>query len=467
MSNYLISIRDGGVPASSLTPTLLDWINLSDGVAATPQPTITSIGNGKYRLSVATPPEARCGTIDAGATLEDADRYIDVLVTPNDELIANSDVAASTLLASNDYTAPDNASITAIKAKTDNLPASPANETTVASRLASAAYVAPDNSGILSAISAIPTNDEFAIALSLVATTTDIEMASSEILDAIDGISASGNGLTIDQLNSALIPIAKESTASSRLATSAYIAPDNTSIAAIKAKTDNLPNTPANESTVASRLASSSYVAPDNASITAIKAKTDNLPASPASELTVESRLAASAYTAPNNAGILSAIDAIPTNSELAIALNPIAKEATVSAVKAKTDNIPADPARESTVTLKLNATDYVAPDNAGIIAAIEDPVNNSQIVNAIIASGEFLGWGDSITNANIQSIIDGVWAKPIDGTLTAGTALKNTTAYSCGRVRVVGSGVYAYYDNSGSSVAYTLTGSPTGRTKS
>lgn len=41
------------------------------------------------------------------------------------------------------------------------------------------------------------------------------------------------------------------------------------------------------QSTVASRLAAASYTAPDNASITAIKAKTDNLPADPASETTV------------------------------------------------------------------------------------------------------------------------------------------------------------------------------------
>lgn len=56
---------------------------------------------------------------------------------------------------------------------------------------------------------------------------------------------------------------------SSRLATAGYTAPDNADIAAIKAKTDNLPASPANEVTSA-----------------AIKAKTDNLPATPADEAT-------------------------------------------------------------------------------------------------------------------------------------------------------------------------------------
>jgi hypothetical protein len=40
------------------------------------------------------------------------------------------DVATSTRLATAGYTAPANADITAIKAKTDNLPANPATETT-------------------------------------------------------------------------------------------------------------------------------------------------------------------------------------------------------------------------------------------------------------------------------------------------------------------------------------------------
>lgn len=76
---------------------------------------------------------------------------------------------------------------------------------------------------------------------------------------------------------------------STRLATSGYTAPDNTSITAIKAKTDNLPSDPAATSdltnldaTVSSRLAAATYTAPDNSSITAIKAKTDNLPVDPA-----------------------------------------------------------------------------------------------------------------------------------------------------------------------------------------
>jgi hypothetical protein len=58
--------------------------------------------------------------------------------------------------------------------------------------------------------------------------------------------------------------------------------------------------------------------------VAAIKVKTDNLPSDPASNTTVDTRLAASTYVAPDNAGIV--------------------------AIKAKTDNLPAAPAVEGNI---------------------------------------------------------------------------------------------------------------------
>lgn len=54
--------------------------------------------------------------------------------------IDNLDVAVSTRLASASYTAPDNADIVAIKAKTDNLPADPASNTQVNTRVSTAHF---------------------------------------------------------------------------------------------------------------------------------------------------------------------------------------------------------------------------------------------------------------------------------------------------------------------------------------
>jgi hypothetical protein len=61
----------------------------------------------------------------------------------NSTKLANLDATMSSRLATSGYTAPDNTSITAIKNKTDNLPADPASNTQVNTRLASASYTAP------------------------------------------------------------------------------------------------------------------------------------------------------------------------------------------------------------------------------------------------------------------------------------------------------------------------------------
>lgn len=91
-----------------------------------------------------------------------------------------------------------------------------------------------------------------------------------------------------------------DSTVSSRLATAGYTAPDNASVAAILVDTAaidaRLPSDPADQSVVIAatdailaavdtRLPTASYTAPDNASVTAIKAKTDSLTFTKALEL--------------------------------------------------------------------------------------------------------------------------------------------------------------------------------------
>jgi len=116
-----------------------------------------------------------------------------------------SNTTVNTRLASADYTAPDNASITAIKEKTDNLPDDPASDTLVNTRLASADYTAPDNAGI-----------------------TAIKEKTDNLPD----------------------DPASNTTVNTRLASADYTAPDNAGITAIKEKTDNLPASPANESTL-------------------------------------------------------------------------------------------------------------------------------------------------------------------------------------------------------------------------
>lgn len=86
---------------------------------------------------------------------------------------------------------------------------------------------------------------------------------------------------------------------------------------------------------------------------------------------TVSSRLATASYTTPDNAGIsliLAESQSHPTLAEIE-ATTVLAKEASVVAVKAKTDNLPADPASNTQVNTRLATSGYTAPDNAGITA--------------------------------------------------------------------------------------------------
>jgi|GEM_PF-6826819 len=154
-----------------------------------------------------------------------------------------------------------------------------------------------------------------------------------------------------------------------RLAASAYTAPDNASVAAIKAKTDNLPADPASNTQVNTRLSTGAYTPPDNASVAAIKAKTDNLPADPASNTQVATRLAAGAYTAPDNANI----GAIKAKTDLL---------SNVWIARVLYDRDQPNLADEYTVVLTLNGAEV-----AGVVTlpriTVRRRADNSNLINA------------------------------------------------------------------------------------
>lgn len=107
----------------------------------------------------------------------------------------------------------------------------------------------------------------------------------------------------------------------------------DTEVAAIKTKTDNLPSDPADASDIAALLTTiAGYI---DTEVAAIKAKTDNLPSDPADA----SDIAASFST---------------VNTTLATIAAYVDTE--VAAIKAKTDNLPSDPADESSVQAAIAA---------------------------------------------------------------------------------------------------------------
>ena len=151
------------------------------------------------------------------------------------------------------------------------------------------------------------------------------------------------------------LPASPAAVGSAMTLTSAYDAAKNAApetggnLAAVKAKTDNLPSDPASNTQVNTRLATSGYTTPDNAGIAAIKVKTDNLPAAPAIEGNVQGHVAAA----------LAAYDP-PTKAEMVAAVAPLALEAGI----------------EAHVLAVLNAYDppsraEATADKAAILAAI------------------------------------------------------------------------------------------------
>lgn len=125
----------------------------------------------------------------------------------------------------------------------------------------------------------------------------------------------------------------------------------DTEVAAIKAKTDNLPSDPADASDIAGAFGTvnatlgtiAGYL---DTEVAAIKAKTDNLPADPADASDI-----AGAFTTVNTK-----LDSISGNVDTEIA-----------AIKAKTDLIPAAPATEANVTAVKAKTDLIPAAPAAV----------------------------------------------------------------------------------------------------
>ena len=154
----------------------------------------------------------------------------------------------------------------------------------------------------------------------------DVHEFQTDVLDA-DAIAASA--VTEIQVGLAL--------QSSLTTLTGYV---DTEVAAIKAKTDNLPTDPADASDIAASFSTvnstlATIAAYIDTEIAAIKAKTDNLPADPADASDI----------AASFSSIASSIATLTTYVDTEVA-----------AIKAKTDNLPSDPADQSAVEAAITA---------------------------------------------------------------------------------------------------------------
>jgi|LSQX01.2.fsa_nt_gb hypothetical protein len=232
------------------------------------------------------------------------------------------DAAISTRLAASAYEAPDNESIEDIKAKTDNLPASPAavgSEMTLTS-----AYDAAKTAATQTSVSSIPTNPLLT------------------------------NDARLNNLNA---------TISSRLASASYTVPPSASD--IRSEIDT--NSTKLDVAVGTRLAAASYTAPDNADISSIADVVDKLDTMlEADGDAYRYKEAALSETpastdAPSVVDIRNEMDAnsIIASGVAAIPTNPLLTN------DPRLDNL------NATIASRLALEDYIEPDNAGIAAII------------------------------------------------------------------------------------------------
>jgi cell division protein ZapA (FtsZ GTPase activity inhibitor) len=178
-----------------------------------------------------------------------------------------------------------------------------------------------------------------------IASQASVDTLASYVDTEVAAIKAKTDNLPTDPADASDIA-ASFVTVNNTLATiAAYI---DTEVAAIKAKTDNLPTDPADASDIAASFASvdaalttiAGYI---DTEVAAIKAKTDNLPVDPAD-----------------------ASDIAASFSNITTLLNTLATyvDTEVAAIKAKTDNLPANPAAVSDVPTASAIADAVLEES-------------------------------------------------------------------------------------------------------
>lgn len=489
--NVMVLLVSSADHVSPVTGATLNISASKDGAAfASITPVVTERGNGWYSLALTTAHTNTLGDLAMHITATSADPLDMVLLVEGgsvdadvstrlptasysappsaasirSEIDSNStklDATVSSRLASGSYTAPDNSGIAAIKAKTDNLPASPAAASDVQTGLTAQGYTAAratkldnldaavssrstlDGSGVQTALTSQGYTSARAGYLDVLngivqaiwdkATTalTTVGSIGKRIADYLDAsvssrlasasysapVSAADVRAEMDANSTKLAHL--DADVSTRLATAGYTAPPT--VSAIRAEID--ANSTKLDAAVSTRLASGSYVAPDNAGVAAIKAKTDNLPADPAgasdipSPADIDTELSTS-----HGSGQWDAVSAL-----------------TAAAVRAEMDANSSKLAQlDASMSSRLAAGSYVAPDNAGI-AAIKAKTDNLPAA--------------PVSVTDLQSILDTV----IDGGLTLADVHRILLAAAAGKRTGMGTNTERYMAQDGSTPRITF----------
>ena len=286
----------------------------------------TAIGGGLYSYTLSTNNSAEG---EYAAIFKTTDSTVDSQHIPSLWVLGragveNLDAATSTRLATSAYTAPSNSDITAIKAKTDNLPSDPADQslveaaitalsiptvvqirseldsnstklanldTTVSSRLASSAYsAAPTTAQIATAVEGSLLNeaDGQTVLAAIVGAIGNTNLSEVSIVAAvradlervggkIDSIPTTAAPTAVANATAVWSAATKEITGGTvTTLTNSPSVPSAASIASAT-RTELATELARVDVATSTRLAGSAYTAPANSDITAIKAKTDLL----------------------------------------------------------------------------------------------------------------------------------------------------------------------------------------------
>ena len=307
--------------------------------------------------------------------------------------------------------------VDAIKAKTDNLPAAPADDTSIDSQLAAiAGYIDTEVAAIKAKTDLIPADITTQLDTNLPAIKTKTDLIGASV-----ALETGGNVVAIKAKTDTLPanPADDTSIDSQLAAIAGYI---DTEVATIKAKTDLIPaditaqldtNIPAIKAKT--DLIGASVALESGGNVAAIKAKTDNLPAAPADDTSIDSQLAAIAgYIDTEVAAIKAKTDLIPADITTQLDTN-------VPAIKAKTDLIGASVALETGGNAAAIKT---VTDKLGTAVELDGAVYRFTI-NAL----EMAPSG----GASVGAIADAVWDETAAEHVAAGTTGKKLNDISGG----------------------------------
>lgn len=274
------------------SPTLAagDFKHSGDGSAltnVTTLPTVTPAA-GKQLKWAATAAEMNYDSVSLLGSDAAGAEWMDLLLVIRTSTRQVDDLATSTALAT------AQTDVTAVKAKTDNLPSDPADASDIATSFAGVNTKLDTIDDLLdtevAAIKAKTDNlpadpaDASDIAASFSAVNTKLDTIDDLLDTEVAAIKAKTDNLPTDPADASDIAASFTSLANTLATIAGYL---DTEVAAIKAKTDNLPPDPADASDVAASMASlastlTTVLAAVDTEVAAIKAKTDNLPAAPA-----------------------------------------------------------------------------------------------------------------------------------------------------------------------------------------